>query len=95
MPTPNNELSWWIEHNGSTHTATDVRQVPKSGMLAMGKVYRDSRSGVIMLINDAPARMELVTSQLLDVLHTRFPGTRWWVKDPAPAHNPSQTQTAS
>ncbi|MCA9275162.1 MAG: hypothetical protein KDA29_03970 [Phycisphaerales bacterium] len=95
MPTPKNELCWWIEHNGSTNTATDARQVPKSGMLAMGKVYHDSKSGVIMLINDAPARMELVTSQLLDVLHTRFPSTRWWVKDPTPAHNPSQTQTAS
>jgi hypothetical protein len=95
MPTPNNELCWWIEQNGSTHTTPDARSLPKSGIYAMGKVYIESRSGVIMIINDAPARMELVTSQLLDVLHTRFPGTRWWIKDPTPAPSTSQTQTAS
>ncbi len=94
MPTPHHEHCWWIEHNGSTHIVAAERQLPTTPVLAMGKVYPDSRSGVITHINNAPARMELVSSQLLDALHARFPGTRWWIKDPTPAPQP-RASTAS
>lgn len=88
MNTPSNELNWWIEINGSTHIAQSERQLPNRPTLAIGKVYLESKSGVIIAINNQPARTELVSRQLLDVLHARFPGTRWWIKDPVPAPRP-------
>tara|TARA_E500000318_G_scaffold54309_4_gene50667 strand:- start:16589 stop:16873 length:285 start_codon:yes stop_codon:yes gene_type:complete len=94
MPTVCNELNWWIETNGSTHTTPNERLVPNRPLLARGKVYLDSKSGVIIAINNAPAHPELMSRQLLDVLHTRFPGTRWWIKDPAPVVQPN-TSAAS
>lgn len=91
MKAATNELCWWIELNGATHTAPNERLVPTRALLAAGKVYPDSRAGVIITINNAPARAELVSRQLLDVLHARFPGTRWWVKDNAPTPQTSDT----
>ena len=88
MKPPSSELNWWIEMNGSTHIAQTERILPSRPTLAVGKVYPDSKSGVILAINNQPARTELVSRQLLDVLHARFPGTRWWIKDPAPAPRP-------
>ncbi|MCR9074557.1 MAG: hypothetical protein ACF8LL_03105 [Phycisphaerales bacterium] len=88
MNTPSNELNWWIEINGSTHIAQSERLLPNRPTLAIGKVYLESKSGVIIAINNQPARTELVSRQLLDVLHARFPGTRWWIKDPVPAPRP-------
>ncbi|MHA7814252.1 MAG: hypothetical protein ACX94C_12790 [Phycisphaerales bacterium] len=83
MKPPTNELIWWIDLNGSTNIAQSDRAIPKRPTLACGKVYLDSKSGVIVSINSQPARTELVSRQLLDVLHARFPGTRWWIRDPA------------
>jgi hypothetical protein len=85
MPRPSNELNWWIQYDGSTHTTPSASQVPNIPVLAAGKVYLDSRSGVITRIDTKPAHVSMVSRQLLDVLHARFPGTRWWVKDPVPA----------
>lgn len=88
MNPPSCELNWWIEINGSTHIAQSERMLPNRPTLAIGKVYLESKSGVIIAINNQPARTELVSRQLLDVLHARFPGTRWWIKDPTPAARP-------
>lgn len=85
LPRQDNELSWWIENNGSTHITPSVSRMPSHPLLAVGKVYPDSRSGVILLIAGRPAQIGMVSRQLLDVLHARFPGTRWWIKDPVPA----------
>ena len=87
-PATSNELNWWIERNGSTHIASCERMIPNRPTLAIGKVYLDSKSGVIIAINNAPAHPELISRQLLDVLHNRFPGTRWWIKDPTPVPQP-------
>lgn len=92
MPTPDNELNWWIEPNGSTHVSPNASRVPNRPMLAVGKVYPDSRSGVILRIADRSAQVGMISRQLLDVLHSRFPGTRWWIKDPAPTPS-EQTRT--
>lgn len=93
MPT-STEINWWIELNGSTHISQHDREIPERPKMALGKVYPESKSGVIVEINNAPARPELVSRQLLDVLHTRFPGTRWWIKDPTHTPQP-QTGAAS
>jgi hypothetical protein len=85
MPT-STEINWWIELNGSTHITQHERTIPDRQKLATGKVYLDSMSGVITEIDNAPARPELISRQLLDVLHNRFPGIRWWIKDPT--HTP-------
>lgn len=85
MNAPINELNWWIEPNGSTHTAPSAALVPTGTVIAAGKIYLDSRSGVITRIGNQPARIGMVSRQLLDALHARFPGTRWWVRDPAPS----------
>lgn len=79
-----NEVSWWIDPTGSTHTNRPPTD-PAREALAMGKVYPESRSGVITHISNKPAEIAMVSQQLLDVLHHAFPGTRWWVKDPVPA----------
>ncbi|MFG0246763.1 MAG: hypothetical protein ACF8MF_12020 [Phycisphaerales bacterium JB052] len=92
MTPPYNELNWWIEPDGSTHTATCPSRVPQRPVLAAGKVYLESRSGVISRIGTQPASVGMISRQLLDALHTRFPGTRWWVKDPSPTQQP-QTRT--
>lgn len=84
MPSPDNELHWWIDCGGSTHTSPNASHVPANPLIATGKVYPESRSGVILSIADRPAQIDMVSRQLLDVLHTRFPGTRWWIKDPVP-----------
>lgn len=92
MPSPDSELNWWIEPDGSTHISHCASRVPAEGLLAVGKVYQDSRSGVIVSIAGQPAQIGMVSRQLLDVLHSRFPGTRWWVKDLVPTPN-SRTST--
>ena len=89
----NNELGWWIDHTGSTYTHTTA-QTTFPNAIAAGKVYQDSRSGVITHLNNKPASLALVSQELLDVLHKRFPGTRWWIKDLAPAKVPAR-QAAS
>jgi len=94
MTHPSNELNWWIEPNGQTHTSASASQVPSTPVLAAGKVYLESRSGVISRIGTQPASVGMISSQLLDALHTRFPGTRWWVKDPAPAHSTDRRTSA-
>ena len=90
MQRPYSEIRWWIDQNGSTHSnkATPVGSRP----LAQGKNYPDSKSGVIEKINGKPATVAMISQQLLDILHSEFPGTRWWVKDPAEI---KQKQTAS
>ncbi len=95
MKAQTNELNWWIEPNGSTHTSTSESQVATRAVLATGKVYPESRSGVIVRIGDRPAQIGMVSRQLLDVLHSRFPGTRWWVRDPVPAHNQQPSAPAA
>ena len=89
---PTNELNWWIDQTGSTHTHC-VAPDPRIA-LASGVVYLDSKAGVITLLNNRPANLSMISHELLDVLHAQFPGTRWWIKDinaiNAPAH-----QTAS
>ena len=75
-----NELTWWIDHTGSTHTHSTPDEAGAKA-LAAGKVYLDSKSGVITHLNGEPANLSLVSQELLDVLHNRFPGTRWWIKD--------------
>jgi len=89
----NHEISWWIDQTGSTHTHKP-RSVPPANALASGKIYPDSKSGVINQLNNKPANLSLISSELLDVLHTRFPGTRWWIKDLTPQIAPKH-QTAS
>jgi len=78
-----NETNWWVDRTGSVHTQAYPAN-PGAEAIAMGKVYLDSKSGVITHINDRPADVAFVSQQLLDVLHAQFPGTRWWIKDPAP-----------
>jgi hypothetical protein len=96
MPSPDNELNWWIEPCGSTHISPNASRVPSRPLIAVGKVYPESRSGVILRIADRPAQIDMVSRQLLDVLHTRFPGTRWWIKDPVPApRQQAETPAAS
>ncbi len=90
---PNNELSWWIDHTGSTYTHTTAQSTFPNA-IAAGKVYLDSKSGVITHLNNKPADLSLVSHELLDVLHARFPGTRWWIKDRASAKVPAR-QAAS
>ena len=94
MTSPCNELNWWIEPDGSTHTAQSERLRPQGSLMAFGKVYQDSKTGIIIAIHNQPARTELMSSQLLDVLHARFPGTRWWIRDPQPVPEP-HTNAAS
>jgi hypothetical protein len=77
---PTNEINWWIDHTGSTHIVGNTVR-PAQETLAIGKVYPDSKSGVITHLNNKPANLALISQELLDVLHNRFPGTRWWVKD--------------
>lgn len=77
---PSNEISWWIDHIGSTHTHCDPPDAARDA-LAAGKVYPDSKAGVITHLNNKPANLALISRELLDALHTRFPGTRWWIKD--------------
>jgi len=89
----NHELGWWIDQTGSTHTLA-ARNHPPADALACGKIYPDSKSGVITLLNNKPADRSLISSELLDVLNSRFPGTRWWIKDIAPVQAPKH-QTAS
>jgi hypothetical protein len=79
MP-PCDEINWWIDQTGSTHINNDGFN-PESQALAAGKVYSDSKSGVIIQLNNKPANLALISRELLDVLHARFPGTRWWIKD--------------
>jgi len=91
----NNELNWWIDLTGSTHThqrSTGKEADPAT--LAAGKVYLDSKSGVITHLKGQPANIAMVSQELLDVLHVRFPGTRWWVKDLNAADVPAR-QAAS
>ena len=92
-----NEINWWIDHTGSTHThcaPTDPRIA-----LAVGKVYLDSKAGVITHLNNKPANLSLISHELLDVLHAQFPGTRWWIKDinaaDAPKPSVAKHQAAS
>jgi len=89
----NHEINWWVDQTGSTHTHSP-RSTPPPNALATGKIYPDSKSGVIIQLNNKPANLSLISSELLDVLHSRFPGTRWWVKDLAPKSAPKH-QTAS
>ncbi len=77
----NNQLNWWIDQTGTTYTHTTA-QITFPGAIAAGKVYPGSKSGVITHLNNKPARPSVVSRELLDVLHKRFPGTRWWIKDP-------------
>lgn len=96
MNAPINELNWWIEANGSTHTSPSNALVPTGPVIAAGKIYPESRSGVISRIGNQPARISMVSRQLLDALHARFPGTRWWVRDPTPAqHHDAPTPAVS
>jgi len=83
------EINWWIDHTGSTHTNC-VPSDP-SRAIAVGTVYLESKSGVIALLNNKPANLALISRELLDVLYAQFPGTRWWVKD-ADAEQKSQKQ---
>ena len=89
---PTNELNWWIDHTGSTHTHS-VPTDPRAA-LAAGVVYLDSKAGVITHLNNKPANHALISHELLDVLHTQFPGTRWWIKDINAVSTPKH-QTAS
>ncbi len=89
----NNQLNWWIDQTGTTYTHTTA-QTTFPDAVAAGKVYPDSKSGVITHLNSKPARPSMVSRELLDMLHKRFPGTRWWIKDPSPARV-SARQTAS
>lgn len=82
-PSHPSELRWWVDHAGSTHTHCEPEN-PEQDTMAVGMIYPESKSGVIISIYGRPASMALVTQQLLDILHRRFPGTRWWIKDPAP-----------
>lgn len=93
MTHPTNELSWWIDHTGSTHTHV-VPKAPPAESIAAGKIYLDAKAGVITHLHNKPADLSFVSRELLDVLHRQFPGTRWWIKDPSPAHAPTH-QTAS
>lgn len=77
---PTNEINWWIDHTGSIHTRCEP-QAPGQALVT-GKIYTDSKSGIISRFKDKPADLSLISHELLDVLHTRFPGTRWWIKDP-------------
>ena len=95
MPRPTNELNWWIELDGSTHTTQCESHVPEGPVLAAGKVYLESKSGVISRIGTKQALVGLVSRQLLDVLHARFPGTRWWVRDPVETPAPAQRSPAA
>ncbi len=79
-----NEISWWVDRTGSTHTHAR-HDDPAPEAIAVGKLYPESRSGVISHIHNRPANITLVSQQLLDVLHRRFPGIRWWIKDPVAA----------
>ena len=90
---PTNELNWWIDHTGSAHTHS-IPQDAAHKVLAAGKVYPDAKAGVITHLNNKPANLSLISHELLDVLHSRFPGTRWWVKDINAASVPKH-QTAS
>ncbi len=87
-----NELNWWIDHRGSTHTHC-APDDPRTA-LAIGVVYIDSKAGVITHLNNKPANLSLIPHELLDVLHTQFPGTRWWIKDISTTSVPKH-QTAS
>ena len=89
---PTNELNWWIDHTGSTHT--HCAPADPRAALAVGVVYLDSKAGVITHLNNKPANLSLISHELLDVLHSQFPGTRWWVKDINAAIAPKH-QTAS
>ena len=89
-----NELNWWIDQTGSVYlnaVKPNATLVP----LAVGKVYPDSNAGVITHLNGQPASLTLISQDLLDVLHTRFPGTRWWIKDVSPTNPLPKHQAAS
>ncbi|MDF1809315.1 MAG: hypothetical protein P1U42_06435 [Phycisphaerales bacterium] len=74
------QINWWVDHTGSTHTnCAPGESHPDS--IAAGKVFLDSKAGVITHLYNKPASPSMVSHELLDVLHKRFPGTRWWVKD--------------
>src|SRR5690606_4708994 len=75
----NREMSWWIDRTGAVRTHCSPTD-PARDAIAAGKVYLESRSGVITHLNNQPANIAIVSQQLLDVLHARFPGTRWWIK---------------
>ncbi len=90
---PTHEINWWIDHTGSTHT-NPVPSDGSSSQLAIGKLFPDTNTGIITHLNNRPANIALVSQELLDVLHKRFPGTHWWIKDTAPESVPA-TQSAS
>jgi len=89
----NQEICWWIDQTGSMHMHS-THSPPPANALAAGKLYPESKAGVITQLNNKPANRSLISSELLDVLHARFPGTRWWIKDLAAASSPKH-QAAS
>ncbi len=78
--TTNNTLHWWIDQAGSAYSCKRSKNA-QSPALATGILYPESNAGVISTLNDRPAQLSMISQELLDVLHTRFPGTRWWIKD--------------
>jgi len=77
-------IHWWIDATGGFHTES-----PSEDQLervhASGVVDPQRRTGAIERFRHRRAVVGSLPHEIIDLLETRFPGTRWILADPAPA----------
>ena len=92
-----NQLIWWIDAQGMLHSCAQITNPPaidpgSPPHYAQGQINPTNQTGIITHIHNNPASLPSIPRELFDVLHTRFPNTRWWIPDPA-QHSSSPTKT--
>ncbi|MFG0305413.1 MAG: hypothetical protein ACF8Q5_04275 [Phycisphaerales bacterium JB040] len=77
-----NAARWTMEPTGKIRLGAPARS-PRSARPARADGWIDASGhiGAVETVDGEPAHVELLPSEVLDLLEARFPGTRWFVGD--------------